>query len=370
MKLVLLLVLLSVGNNSTFAHTTKIDSLHTALSKVTSDSERLTLMLNLIEELINVDLEQALQYTSQALNLSRQLGDRAQEALALRYTGLTLYDTDNERPSSLFYFEESERIAEALNLGKLQVHNLMSIANFHRYVSRDSVKVLDNFIKSAEISKEINFHWGTGRSYAKLASFYTKYNQIDLCEHYLELAAKHYVKHPDGLKTIAHYYNEVGDKLWDVNPIKSMELYFKSKEYKVIPNTMVSLAKAHSYIGDNEIAINYLEEAIPHFEKTEKRRRMLGVAIAQLAEVYVKKGEYEAAKQACDEGIELLIRSGKTDQRAMPVFYRLKGIIMEHEGNDEAALEYYIKSQKEAKRVKFAFARIKANLAIGNFYST
>jgi len=149
-----------------------------------------------------------------------------------------------------------------------------------------------------------------------------------------------------------------------------MDLYFEGMEYAKIPNLMVSLAKAYSYIGDNEIALTYLEQAIPQYRIQERRRRSLGIAIAQLAEVYIKLGNYKAAKKACDEGIELLTNVGRSDQRAMPALYRAKGIITEHEGNDEAALEYFTKSIEVAKRIKFSFERIKVGITLGLFYSS
>ncbi len=365
----LLLILIFVEIPPTYGKTTTVDSLYLVLANATSDSERLTLMDQLVDELFNIDLKQALMLAKKELDLSQVSNNKTAEAIAQHNMGFIFYETD-KRLASLAYFEESERIAEELGLLELQANNLMSIAKYYRYTEIDSTKTVNYFLKSAKVSKAANFHWGTGRSYAKLASFYTKYNQIELCETYLELAAKHYAKYHEGKKTIAHYYNEVGDKLWHINPRKSMDLYFKGREYAKTPPLMVSLAKAYSYIGDPTTAIIYLKEAIPALRKVEKRRRMLGVAIAQLAEVYIKLEDYKAADKACNEGIELLVDLDRSDQIAMPAFYRIKGIIMEQKGDDKAALKYFTKSLEEAKRVKYNFGKIKTTLTLGNFYSS
>ena len=354
---------------STIAKNNTVDSLQTVLSNATSDSQRLRLMNELTDELIGIDVKQALFYARKSVTLSQQSGDQSREAKSLNYMGLLLYET-SERPNSLDYFEKSELLAKTLGLRELQARNLMSIAKYHRYVSKDSTKTVDNLFQSAEISKSINFHWGTGRSYAKLASFYTKYNQVELCEKYLKLSAKYYIQHPDAEKTIAHYYTEVGDKIWTLNPKKSMDLYFKGKEYKLIPNLMVSLAKAHGFIGENEIALKYLEEAIPFFQKTEKRKRMLGIAISQLAEIYVQLGDYKAAEKVCDEGIAILANLGRSDQKALPTLFRIKGKILEYQNNEKEALMYLNKSIEEALRVKYSYARVKSTLALGIFQST
>lgn len=365
----LLFSLLIIGSPIAYAQTAEIDSLHALLADVSSDSERLPLMNALISELIGTDLKQAILYSQKALDLSRQIADREQEAIALNNMGLVLYQTA-DRESSLEYFEKSESMASELGLQRLHPHILMSIARYHRYVSYDSTKTVNNLTKSIEVSKATNYDYGIGRSYAKLASFYTKYNKIALSEEYLELSAKYYTRLEDGARIVAHYYNEVADKIWSTNPKKAMNLYLKGKEYADTPNLKVSLAKAYSYIGDYETALDYLEDAIPYFRKTEKTRRMLGIAIAQLAEVYIKLGDYQAANKNCDEGIELLTPLGRSDQRALPTLYRAKGIIADHKGNDKAALEYYTKSYDEAVRIKFRFERIKIVHRMGLFYSS
>ena len=316
-----------------------------------------------VDELINTDLTEAIKYGERALDLSRQIGDKEGEALALYNLGRVLYETA-ERPASLGYFTQSEKISEAIGLKELQVKALMDLGRYNRYVIKDSTKTVNSFFKAIEISKTIDFDRGLARSYAKLASFYTKYNEVELCENYLDLSAPHYIN-DDAYTTITHYYTEVGDKLWDINPNKSMDLYFKGKEYSVTPSLMVSFAKAYSYIGDNETALNYLEEAIPHLEITEKRKRMLGIAMAQLAKVYIQMGDYAAADNICDEGIELLKKLGRSDQEGMPSMYRIKGVVMEHKNKDEEALKYYTKSYDEAQRIKVAYEGVKSLITIG-----
>ncbi len=363
----LIFSLVAFGGHSSYANNISIDSLHSVLSGATSDLERIVLMEELINELVNSDLNEALIYAQKSLDLSRQIGNKEKEVKALNNMGKILHDTP-EKLSSLEYFEKSERMADELGLRELQIRNLMSIANYHRYVTHDSTKTVDNYLKSAAISKTIDFHWGTGRSYAKLASYYTEHQQINLCEKYLNSAVEYYIQLPNTRKTIAHYYTEVGDKIWHYNPKQSMDLYFIGKEYSLIPTLMVSIAKVHSYIGEDEIALNYLKEAIPILQKTEKKKRMLGIATSQLAEAYLKLGNYEMADQVCDEGIELLNKLGRSDQKAMPNFYRIKGIILERKGNEKEALNYYTKSANEATRVKYAYAHVQSTLTLGIFY--
>ena len=356
-----------LGGHLTYAQTTEIDSLREVLSTATSDAKRVVLMNELGSKLIYIDIDQALPFTENALKLSRQINDKQEEVKALYNMG-RLIDESSDRDAALIYFEKSERLAAELGLQQIQADNLISIAVWYQYVLFDSAKTVNNYLKSAAVSKAGNYHAGAGRAYAKIASFYTKYNQINLSEEYLELAAKHFEQFEKGPEKIAHYYNQVGDKIWDANPKKSMELYFKGMQYANTPKLKANLAKAHSFIGEPEIALNYLNEAIPDFRKLEKPR-MLGTTLAQLAEVYVQLGNYNMANKICDEGITLLSSLGRTNQRALPIFHRVKGIIAEQEGNEKDALVYYTKSLAEAKRIKFRFERVKSRLALGRFHS-
>ena len=126
-RLILLLLLGLIGREPIYAQISTADSLSTLLSNSTSDSQRLILMDELIDELINSDVKKALTYAEKSLDLSRQIGDQKNEVRALNKKGLLLYET-KERSASLEYFEKSERIAAELGMKELQVHNLMSIA--------------------------------------------------------------------------------------------------------------------------------------------------------------------------------------------------------------------------------------------------
>ena len=354
------------GSTNVFAQATLQDSLEQELYNSKADSTKFRLMLELTDELINIDLTGALNYARKALELSLKMRDKKSEAKASYNYARVSYETD-ERDKSIDYYIKSEQLAEEQGLKELQVYALMGIARYNRYVTQDSTKTVNSFFRAIELSRSMDFSFGIARSHAKLASFYTKYNRVDLCERYLDTSAIYYAK-VGKHNTITHYYTEVGDKLWGVNPNKSMDLYFKGKEYTMTPLLMVSLARAHSYIGDTDIALNYLEEAIPYFRKTEKRKRMLGIAMAQLSEVYLQMGDYAIADSISDEGIKLLNNLGRTDQKGLPAMYRIKGEVMERNNNKVAALEFYTKSYNEAKRIKLTEDQIIALIRLGVFY--
>ena len=363
----LLLLLVVFGSDVAYAHAREIDSLRAELSSSTSDAERILLLSELSSKLKSIDLNESLVHINNALTLARQIKDKENEAKALYHKGILVYDTA-ERDSALWYFEAGEQLAETLGLGELQTKSLMKIAKWYRYHRVDSTKAVNYFLKSLEISKAINYDYGTGRSYAKLASFYTKYHQIELCETYLKFAAEYYTKAGNSETAIAHYYNEVGDKIWDFNPRKSMDLFLKGLEHSEnYPGIKINLAKAYNFIGEPQIALSYLKEAIPPTREMNNIR-ILGIAIAQLAEVYIQLEDYKAANKTCDEGISLLTPLGRSNQKALPALYRAKAIIAEYEGKDTLALEFYKKSIEEAIRIKHKFGRIKSELFIGKFY--
>ena len=367
LKKVISIALLCLMVNYCHGQLSLTDSLRTALENSSSHNIQLELMDQLVNEWIGLNLDSATYYAYQSIELQRSDLDSRQKAKAHFNLGLVLYETD-ERESALQQFTISNDMSRDLGLIEIQSRSLMRIANYHRYVTNDSTRTVNALLKSAKLSVAANFEWGAARSYAKLASFYTGYDDIQLCEDYLKKSARYYANVDKGLLTTAHYYNEVGSKIWDTNPLKAMDLFYAAKEYANTPNVMLSLARAHSYIDDQPTAISYLEEAIPFFEETEKRRRKLGVAISLLADAQLKLGNHAEAMISANRGLEILMKLGRTDQVAIPSLYRTKAIIAEYRGNEKEAVRYYSKSISEAKRVKTAFERVKSLLALGKFY--
>lgn len=367
--LYLLTAFWGIGFHYSYAQTTEVDSLLTKLSTANMDSERITIMNALSNKLTHIDSKKALIYAQKALKLSQQTNDKENEIKSLFNAGILVYDSPN-KDSALVYFETGEKMADELGFGALQADHLMKLAQWYRYHRVDSTKTVNYLLKSVKVSKSANYNYGTGRSYAKLASFYTRYNQIDLSEKYLKLSAEYYMLLENGGEEVAHYYDEVGNKIWDYNPKKSMDFYLKGLEYSdTYPNIKVSLAKAYSTIGEPEKALKYLQPALSNLRKM-RYTRMLGIGTALLAQVYVELGDYEAADKICDEGIALLSPLSRSKQRALPGIYSTKGLVLEYKGNDKAALEYYTKSLEEGNRIGASFQVEKSNLIIGKFYSS
>jgi tetratricopeptide (TPR) repeat protein len=362
-----LLVIILIGSSYADTQAGGVDSLLTLLSSTKSDAKRIILMNELSSQLKNIDLKESLTYAQKSLQLAKKIDNKKATVEGLLIVGIILYET-SDRDSALAYFEQGEDLAEQLGFKKLQVDNLIQIAKWYRYYQIDSTKAVNTFFKSMEVSKSANYHEGTGRSYAKLASFYTKYKEIELCEKYLQLSADYYIQIENGAEEIAHYYNEIGDKVWDFNPKAAMDFYLKGMEYfDTYPNLKVNLARVHSLIDEPEVALKYLNEAFSYID-TFKQKRMLGIAYSQLVEVYIQLKDFQSAEKVSDKGIALLTPLGRSNKRALPSLYRAKGVIAEHAGDDETALMFYKKGMDEAVKIRFGFDRLRSQLAIGVFY--
>ncbi len=351
------------------AQSSEIDSLKLLLLDVKSDDQKLLLLNELSAKLVDITPEQSLKYSRKALELSRSTNNKRAEIQSLLHIGIQFYDTSIYRDSALSYFVEGESLAGELQFGDLQSDHLMRLANWYRYEQIDSTKTVGYLHESVEVSKASGYHYGTARSYAKLASFYAQYKEVELCDDYLLLSAEYYLKTENGKEEIAHYYNEVGNKIWEYNPKKAMELFFLGlKYYESYPNLKVSLAKAHMAIDEPEAALRYLNEALLILEKTEYPR-IKGIAIAKLAEVYLQLKDYGLALRACNEGISFLRLVGVSSQTALPALYRTKGVLMKMDHEEKAAIKYFEKSIDDGYRVKEMFDVIKSNVELGKFYA-
>lgn len=370
LNVVVLFVAYLLLPNICTAQTYVVDSLENELANITDMAQSIYLMNELSHQLADNDPKKSFDYANKAMEQAIKTNNKEQEVKANFNIGLFYYDSSNQRDSSILFFEKGERMAEEFGYKKLQSDLLMRVANYYRYRDIDSTKTVDYLLKSVEVSKAVDYHYGTGRSYAKLASFYTKYKQVQLCEDYLELAAEYFTKVPNGLEDTAHYYDEVGNKIWDYYPKKSMDLYFKGIEYlDSYPNLKVSLAKAYIAIDQPENALLYLNEAL-ELLKTTRYPRVKGIALAKLAEVYLRLGNFDDALEACNNGIALLRSVSRTSKSALPALYRTKASLMEKENNTQLAIDYFEKSIAEGYKINELFDVMKSNISLGNFYES
>ncbi len=363
------LVLFFIGFTYCSAQTPAIDSLENKLSMTTNNLERITLYNELSDQLHGINFDKSLIYAQKALKISQKIKDKENEINTLFILGKLTYDS-HKRDSAMAYFTRGEYLAQKHNYPRLQAEILMRIANWYRYYEVDSTKTVDFLKKSLSVSKANNDNHSIGRSYAKLASFYTRYKEVQLCEYYLNESAKHYLKTSGGEKTIAHYYNEVGYKIWDYNPKKSLEFYYKGLSYSPKnANTKVSIATAYNTIGEPLIALKFLEEAIVDLNE-KKHHRTRGVAFAQLAETYLKLGRNEQALKVCNEGIDFLTNLSISNQAGLPSLYRSKGFLMKLNGDLHSALELYNTSLTKASEVNEPYEVVKSNITLGVFFSS
>lgn len=366
-----LLVLLTALSAPINAQTSEVeDSLEQLLSVSSQESERISLMNELSKRLLDVEPIQSLTYAEEALKLSISSNNKEQELKALFNIGVNYYNSGDQKAKAIRHFERGEKIAKENGLKHLQADYLMKLANWYRYQQKDSTKTVNYLLKSIEVSKEANYHYGTGRSYAKLASFYTRYKDVQLSKEYLKSAAEFYLKIENGREEIAHYYDEVGNKIWGFYPQMSMELFFEGIKYSdSYPNLKVSLAKAYIAIKEPEMALKYLNEALNLLETTPYPR-VKGIATSLLAEVYLQQKDYTAALQACNDGIELLSPVSQPSKSALPALLRTKGTLMKIRNDEKLAVEYFKMSIEEGYKINEYFDVLKSNIALGKFYAS
>ena len=366
----LFLVMLGTAlNSSAQDQSPVVDSLENVLSITESSTDSAALMIELSKRLTNNNPPKALSYSQIALDISLGNEDKEKEIAALFYIGILLYDDPATRDSSLNYFVQGEKMARENNYKELQSDHLMRLANYYRYHEIDSTRTVDYLMESLSVSKSASYDYGIARTYAKLASFYTRHRQLDLCYEYLDSASAYYLKIPYGIKNIVNYYDEVGNKIWDYDPKTSMDIYWKGLKYsETHPKIKISLADAYIALDEPENALEYLNDALPYLNNT-RYPRIKGIALAKLAEIHYKLGDYKASLQAYNEGIEHLETVSVTSQSALPSLYRIKGDLIGLDNKPQEAIKYYIRSIEEAKRINEKFEIHKSNIALGNFYT-
>ena len=361
-----LLFLLSGVCHLSFANVTPADSLRNLLQNPISDSTRVEVLNTLSNELKSIKWKEALECSNQALELSRKIGHKTAEIEAIFNVGiLSYYNID--RDAARTYFEEGAQMANEVGYWKLASKHLIELGQWHRYRSRDSVKVVESFLKSIEVGKKINSYRSIGEAYGKLACFYAQKQDYELCKRSIDMCIENYLLVEDN-NAIAHHYNKVGKRIWAFAPYRAMKFYFKGLEYSQDnPNLKASLGKAYNTIGKTEEALEYLKSAVSGYDKHTEAEH-LGFALTCLAETYIQINDYEAAERICNQTIEFLEPLGNQQKKALPSAYTIKGIIKEHQGKPEEALEYYQKSLDVSPEVGVYYNSAESRLSIAKFY--
>jgi len=321
----------------------KVDSLKSTL-KHSDLPSKLNSLDNLVNELLNVDNEEALIYAQEGLNLALKNNDTLAP---------TFYDYLGEIHRKLGNYNEA---INQLNLGlamKEKSNNTKGIAVSNNklgkvYVNKgDYDLAINHFMQALEIMEELDNKEGQAFYLNNIGVVYDFQSMYDEALQFYEasLAIKKELGNEAG---IASTTNNIAIVYFNLkNYENSLEFHKKALELNKKLDRKNSLSGSYNNVGFALIYLNRNQEAIDYLNKgLEMRQQLLnhpGIAnsLNNLAKAYFNLNNYQLANDYAQKGLTKAMEVESNE--LMKNSYLTLSEIAEKTGKEKKALDYYKK---------------------------
>jgi tetratricopeptide (TPR) repeat protein len=223
------------------------------------------------KELSEDNPSRSLLYCKEALSLARSLGNRRQEAMALRTMADATYYLQDYN-SALELYISSARVLK--NSGDIENQDYISLVSDigYCYLVLDKLgEALLYFSEALELSQQQNLPEEIASNYNNLANIYIKWGDY---------------------KTAADYYQ------------KAMQIDRENGNMAYISTSLNNLGKVYEHWGKFDQAISYYREAYI-IDSVAGNRARIAIRLNNMAVVYKSKGNYQKALQYFEKALEI-----------------------------------------------------------------
>ena len=287
MKIILISVVMLFTANSAIAQLegqAKIDSLLKELPKITEDTNRVNLLLDIAYEYIYTNPDDGINYCQKAIKLSNQLGWHSGEARCLNNLASMYSIEKQDLTKALEYYNEALIIYRRTGDKENIAANLTNIGTLYGRMS-NYPKSLDCFFEALKIYEEIKSKIGIAINYANIGNIY--HSQIDSKNQhrskYIKQALEYYNKaikllseigNKDG---VAQVYGNVATIYHDEkNFDKSLENYQKSLQYYEELGNQYGISRNFGNIANLYADIKEYAKAFDFYQNAIKLNEQLG----------------------------------------------------------------------------------------------
>src|SRR6056297_1385629 len=222
-KITLLLLVIILFGIKTTAQNTIEDSLRALLPEA-EDNQKISLYIELSEQLLTDDTQKSLNYAGKALELANKLQKKiqlakAQSLIATGYHQQLRYQAAIEYyGKALSNYPFSKYKKEATNLLKQKADAHKSLSEFD--------KAEENYKKSLQLALELQDSIQTIQLYNRLGIIYRLTNRFEqsLSNHQMAIS---YAQNLKGKKHLAESYNYTGSLYWNNSQLDSALRYYR-----------------------------------------------------------------------------------------------------------------------------------------------
>lgn len=333
------------------------------------------LQLNFVHRRLS-EYQKAVEAGGEALKIWRELGNKAQQAVALNSIGVAYRNAQNN-PLALENFQEALKIAleiKSINIEGFVMSNMAIVYD----IQGESQKAIDCYLRTVEIQKILKDPGDEARMLGSLGLAYYRisenekaleaYNRaLMLAREVNDKGAEAALMHNFGL-----LYNRMGESR------KAIEYYSKALEINQTSGDKRGQAANNSSIGFMHETLGEYEKALEFFERSLKLYRELGTrgegpVLNNMGALLDNLGDKERALDLFNQS--LAIRREIGDKRGeanllanLGGMYEDSGELMKARANYEQALNLWRSfrdRENEAKGLAFLgnIARLEKNLA-------
>jgi len=278
MKTLLLVFLLFLKLNTAPAQQTMLripenDSLEGRLTTAKADTNRVLILLNLLEYYYRRDPEMAKKYAQDGLTLSQKLNYDKGESACLRWIGL-MHTREGRYPQALEILQNAYNISIVINNSDLIQNNLRSIGNLYSRQGEYAEARL-SFFRAKKICEDIHEDFHLAQTLSAIGKSYLEQNILD---------------------SAFYFYNQ------------NYKLMNNRWQYHYLDNILTELGQVHAKKGNDSMAMNLFRKSIP-YSVAEKEPATLSSSYLGIASLFQKTGQKDSsilyAQKALAAGQEL-----------------------------------------------------------------
>ena len=253
------------------------------------------------------ELDKALRFFVNTLELSEELGLKEGIALALNNMGI-VYRIQGETEKALEHFEKALKIHEEIGYNRGVASTLGNIGNVYG-MRGEMEKALEHFEKALEIEEEIRDKQGIASTLGNIGNVY----QI---QRKLKKALEQYQK-------ALEIEEEIGNK-------------------KGIATDLGNMGNVYKIQGETEKALQHYEKALELKEEIGDKQ---GIAnqLGNMGLIYQIQGDMKKALEHCEKALEIFRKIGNKSNEAQTLINI--GFIFIKKGDKKTALDYYLEAQ-------------------------
>ncbi|TWJ04805.1 lipopolysaccharide biosynthesis regulator YciM [Mucilaginibacter frigoritolerans] len=257
-----------------------------------------------------------LAFLARAKNIGDNSGLDSNEVIKLTKRGFSMRLTDPEQ--TVKDAGKALALAQKINYtaGIAESWRVMGIGN---YYLNQSVKAIDNYLTALNLFTKLNDLNGEGKVYNNIGNLYRD-NDYDRALDYFEKALG-IAKRLSDNKLIAPIYLNIGNAYYSKKRYNlALNYYNKSNDLYIALKDTVNLITCMQNKGVIYLSLNEMDLAEAFLLSANKKAKELDLndPVARidlsLAELYMKKNQFDAAEKAIDEGVTFsnIIKNEKT----------------------------------------------------------